>query len=223
MALTTRDSVKTLAGWSTTTYDARIDALLSRVTTYINKWLGYTVEQTTGIVEFPEANSNDLIRLRAPPVTFTGLTSIYYDPAARFGRGANDFAATTLLTEGTDYVLRVDQPDGVTSLCGLVQRINGVWPGRYSRSAGRLSRALEPHRGHIKVTYDGGWATVPGDIALAANLLIIRTIMMGPKGQALISESYAGYSWSAMSPPTGNSLMTNEIIGLLLPYQRLTS
>lgn len=224
MAITTSTSVKLLAGWSdVTTYDSRISDLISRVTTFLEKWLGRVIEQVS-VVEHPVAYGTQTFRLRNTPVTFSGLTSIYYDTSANFGRGASDFAAATLLTEGTDYVLEVDQADGVTSLGGSVRRINNVWASRIVRDRGRLSAYTEPRRGHIKVTYTGGWSTVPGDISLAANMLIIRAIQMGPQGVALLSESYAGYSWSAGSAQSpGNMLMTPEIITLLMPYKRLSA
>lgn len=222
MALTTRTSVKLLAGWaSVTTYDDRIDDLITKVGAFIVKWLDRIVEAEVGVVEYPVAYGTGTFRLRNTPVTFTNLTSIYYDVGANFGRGSGDFSSTTLLTEGTDYVLRVDQNDGVTSLCGIVERINGTWAGRLTRERGHLAASTEPRRGHIKVTLSPGWSTVPADIALAANLLIIRVIQMGPRGYVLMNESYAGYSYGLNPPKSGDMLLTPEILDLLLPYKRL--
>lgn len=220
MAIATRAGVKLLMQIpsATTTHDSLIDSLLDAADTAVKRWCGRNLEAAAGIVEYPTAYSTNTFRLRETPLTVSGLTSIYYDLSANYGRGSGDFASGTLLVDGTDYALRIDQTDGTTSKSGLVERLGGVWEGRRARRPGYLTVLPEARTGHIKVTYNctGAYGSAP-EVILAANMVVVRMMNAGRTGGRLQSESYAGYSYSMAQVTPG--LITDEIALLLVPYQ----
>jgi len=68
------------------------------------------------------------------------ITEIREDEDARFGQGSSDFAASSILTAGTDYYMQLDSAG--MSKYGIVHRVNRDW-------------STLP--GTIKVTYVAGW------------------------------------------------------------------
>jgi len=74
------------------------------------------------------------------------VASVYEDFDARYGQGADDFAAASLLTAGTDYYLELDSAG--MSKSGRLIRTNRAWSTR---------------PGTIKVTYTAGLA--PSELA----------------------------------------------------------
>lgn len=77
------------------------------------------------------------------------ITSIYEDISAYGGQGANDFAASTLLTQGTDYWMPTKK-NGY-SMTGFIRRINRGWPTR---------------AGTVKVTYVSGFTQAELDASV---------------------------------------------------------
>lgn len=179
---------------------------------------------TAGLVEYLDGTNTSAIRLREVPVRVADLTAVYVDPTGYYGQGSSAFASTTLLTSGTDYFLRVDQPDGVTSKCGIIERLGNTWPGSISRSSGRLSTIRGFGRGNVKAQYTGGYqpGAIPPEISNVANLMIARLLKMGPAGIVANSESFEDRSISIDLGSMGNILFTPEVISALLPYRRLS-
>jgi hypothetical protein len=136
----------------------------------------------------------------------------WIDPAGYFGFGNNGpFPASTQLTHGTDYVLRIDTTETTpTSKSAVLIRLGGGPFGSYPffwgegglrRSRGTLTAQPLPSWpagfGNIKVIYTPGYATIPDDLAMACNQLAIwgwENIPTG--GLTLTSEGYEGYSRS---------------------------
>lgn len=221
MALTTLAAVRTSMQYPAgdTADNAFISALIPAVDALIKKWLGRNLEYVTGLVEYLDGNHTQMVYLREPPVIAADITGVYFDPNGAYGQGPSAFAAGTALTRGTDYVLKVDQPDGVTSRSGILVRINGTWGGGVSRTRGRLASVAAPGRGNIKVTYSGGYATVPAQVTEAANKMIARMLAMGPEGIGLTSESFEGRSVSVDLGQSQNMLFTPEVSSALWPFK----
>lgn len=113
------------------------------------------------------------------------------------------FSADSILAPGIDYMPRLDDSDDPRrSASGLLERLTSVWPRNRSRQVGALSSLYAgplPGRGNIKVTYCGGYATIPPDIELAVMEAAALARSMAHDGRTLNSESWQGYSYS-MSP-----------------------
>lgn len=119
------------------------------------------------------------------------ITSLYEDPSAARGQATDAFAASTLLTAGTDY--------SFSGLTGWVTRLNGVWTRPTYRDAGMLVGYPGSSNGSIKVTYVAGYVTIPADIVLACCQMVAECRRTAPAGAALQSESFYGYSYSLQS------------------------
>jgi hypothetical protein len=223
MALTTRSAVKLAMGIPTgdTSKDDLIDARILSVDAMIKKWLGRDIERVVGRTEYLSGLNSPVVRLRETPVILTGL-SVYLDPYGYAGQGVNAFADNTLLTRGSDYILRVDQTDGVTSMCGLLERIGTVWPGTVRRDRGMLTGYFAEGVGNIKVVYTGGYSSVPADIADAANKMVTRSMNVGKSGMIATSESFEDRSVSFGFGSSGNFLFTSDIVSALMPYRRIS-
>lgn len=191
--LTTLEQVKTHLGIAAddTSLDARLAALIQGVDAAIKSDLRRNIEQAT-YTEFYSGDGSRALRLKQTPVQ--SITTVYEDSSGLWGQGADAFAAATLLTAGADYALDLDQPDG-TSLSGLLYRVGGIWPGRVVRYGNRLTAGYEHGRGNLKITYVGGYATVPYDLALAANQLV-GWAMARKDGQQMKSERLDEYSYT---------------------------
>lgn len=189
MALTTTTSAKLHLGVTTNAEDPFFTAIVPQVDAMIKRWLNQDIEQQTLTEYYEGNNSPNLVLLQGPIIS---ITSIYLDAKGAYGFGSDPFPSETLLTAGTDYAWRRNRPRS-----RIVMRLNGTWPAIYRRSVGLLSAYQDHGLGNIKITYVAGYATVPADLALAANIivgLIRHDAMQG--GATLTSESYEGYSYS---------------------------
>lgn len=217
MALTTLSNVKTVLGITGSAQDTLLNLLIAQASTIINNYCGRTLEQTTGIIEYLSGNGYPDLSLRFRPVT--AITEVRMDPNGVWGQGTG-FAADTVLTAGTDYVLVLDgdsQKDGRFSNCGLLRRLgadsgasNG-WPSwnstrGYLSNVGRIGGSWTPGEGNVKVTYTGGYATIPADLDAAAVELVAwqkRNMPLG--GAALSNESLGDYSYTIAASAAGAS------------------
>jgi hypothetical protein len=206
--LTTLEAVKTHLGMASedTTLDPQLNQLLAAVDAAIKKQLKQNFEEDT-YTEFYDGTGSERLYLRQTPVQSTGLT-VYEDSNGNYGQTSGAFAASTLLTLGTDYVLAVDQPDG-TSLQGVLVRLYGVWSGRTLYGPKELTGSPSDALGSIKVTYTAGYETIPYDLAT--------------DGQAMRSENYDyyGYTRAAMSELAKGDLGTlGTAANILASYNR---
>lgn len=195
MALTTVAAVKTYLKISDSSEDTFLTAVLAYADALIKRYLNQNIESAT-YTEYYSGNGTRHIRLRQRPVT--SITSVYLDSGGYFGTGTDAFASTTLLTAGTDYTIVKDQSDG-SSKSGLLERLNGMWPQVAVRTVGMLTPAYENNRGNIKVTYVGGYSSIPDDLVFAEILTVANIRFMQPHGARLQSEGYEDYNYSLAS------------------------
>ena len=103
---------------------------------------------------------------------------------------------TTLnqLTEGSDYALKRDMPDGSGSKTAKLFRINGVWQGWYSRDARALSTYSSSGWGNFMVQATYGFSLVPNDLEMACVRMVASLRNSKTYGQMIQSEGYDGYN-----------------------------
>lgn len=143
----------------------------------------------------------DVIVLSQRPVQ--SITSLYFDQNGYWGDAPDAFGPDKLLTEGVDYALDRDQPDG-SSLSGIVYRINAMWPrhkAKVNPFGGQSLIAVVPQvlTGNIKVTYVAGYGTVPGAVKLATETAVARLWQSGQFGAMVQSEQYEDYRYTLAS------------------------
>ena len=120
--------------------------------------------------EFYKGTGNRELLLRQRPVQ--SVASVYLDHGGYFGEASDAFAAATLLTEGEDFVLDLNQAG--LSASGILYRIGGDWPAILSTPGGQLTGIQQSSLGNIKVTYTAGFTRIPWDLQDAVIQLIAQ-------------------------------------------------
>lgn len=195
-----------------------IDVLIPQADAIIKGYLGREIEQAT-YTEYYSGSGDRVIVLNQTPVQ--SITSVNEDRDGFYGDGTDAFSASSLLVEGTDYVLQKDDATNIeVGKSGLLYRIGKAWPRPYSRIRGQLASAPGLGLGNIKVVYVAGWATVPADITFAANKLITSMLQSRSLQGPLESESIEDYSYS-IAGMEDQSKMLDSVKGSLARYKKV--
>jgi len=216
MALSTVTSVKTQAGIpaSDTSRDDQIAAILAGVTAHVKNTLNRDIEQAT-YTEYYSGDGTPVLLLRQRPVT--SITSIYLDNAGYWGDGANSpFSSPRLLVDGVDYALRRTSAT-LGSPAGLVYRINGVWNYPTRRQQGYVSNQPGVGNGNLKVTYMAGFPTIPADLQMGVNSLVMRILNAAAMGGQAQQASYEDASVVYLAPGEAAKMM-GSIEAALAPH-----
>lgn len=218
MALTALSDLKAFLGIASgdTSEDALLNTLITQCSDLIEEFCG-RVFGTASYTEYYCGDGRPFLVLNQRPVT--AITSLYLDETAFWGQAPNAFAAATLLTEGTDYALDKDQPNG-SSRSGLVFNINGAWPVPVNYSPGLISPVIGPGVGNIKVTYTAGYASVPTPLTLACNMLIAKVRNSKTYGEALVSETDEVYSYQ-LAGEAKVGMFSKEVASVLARYRNV--
>lgn len=177
-----------------------------------------TVAGTSGAwkkqyTEYYGGNGKKVFQLNQRPVS--SITSLYYDSTAYFGTGSDPFNSSTLLTEGTDYVLvRENANESEVSLKGWVAGINRIWYRPHGHAIGQLSDTPGMSLGNIKVTYIAGWTNIPDDWQLAVHQWCAIMRRIAPIGQGVVSEHYDDYQYT-LDPAADRDNMLGGVRQLL--------
>lgn len=218
MALTTKTQIKTLLGVSDTSLDDVIDLLIPQAEEMIKGYLQREIEQTT-YTEYYGGTGDQVLVLNQVPVQ--SITSVHEDRDGYYGDGTDAFPASTALVEGTDFVLKKDDATNTeVSKSGILYRIGKAWPRPRMTTRGQLSNSPGYGMGNIKVVYVAGWATVPSDIAFAANKLVVSMLETRGKSGRLVSESIEDYSYN-LAGADDEAKMLDSVKGSLSRYKRV--
>jgi hypothetical protein len=146
----------------------------------------------------------------APTATATGVTltfgiAVFENDTGYWNAGGGLFQATAtlnnILTNGQDYALDVDQPDGLTSRSGRLFRINNPWVAQYRREGGMLAALQEVGFGNVMVQCFVGFPSVPADLEMACLMAVAKARDASPYGTQPASESYEAYARSLATQP----------------------
>lgn len=218
MALTTRANIKTLIGVSDTSLDDVIDLLIPQADAMIKGYLKRDIEQAT-YTDFYSGTGNRILTLNQVPVQ--SVTSVHLDSDGYYGDGTDAFPASSVLVEGTDFVLRKDDNTATElSKSGILYRIGNAWLKPNARYGSQLSSSPGLAMGNIKVVYVAGWATVPADIQFAANKLVTSMIESRSKSGRLQSENIEDYSYTLVSAEEEAQAL-DSVKGSLTRYKRI--
>jgi len=218
MAFTTKENIKTLLGVSDTSLDAVLAVLIPQADEMIKGYLQLEIEQAT-YTEYYSGAGNQSLVLNQTPVQ--SITSVNEDRDGYYGDGTDAFPASSLLVEGTDYVLRKDDATATElSKSGILYRIGKAWPRPYSRLRGQLASAPGLGLGNIKVVYVAGWTTVPADIQFAANKLVTSMLQSRGLQGPLESESIEDYSYT-IAGAEDQASMLDSVKSSLARYKRI--
>jgi len=218
MALTTKETIKSLLGISDTSLDAVIDLVLPQADAIIKGYLQRKIEQDT-YTEYYSGSGDKVLLLNQTPVQ--SITSVHVDSDGYYGDGTDAFPASSALVEGTDFVLRKDDAtETEVSTSGILYHTGKGWPRPSSRLQGQLTSAPGLGMGNIKVVYVAGWAAVPFDIQFAANKLVISMVQSIDQSGRLESESIEDYSY-ALAGAEDEGKFLDSVIGSLAHYKKI--
>jgi len=194
-----------------------VNKICQQVDRSIKTRLKRTVEQQTFTGLILDAPTTPYILLqRYAPITIAGFQCWLNGYA--HGNPA-DFDSTSLLTMYEDYTLDKSEDDAATSP-GTLTRLGAIWGLTYRFRPYQLAPQFDPNMGAVKVSFTGGYETVPDDIVEAACVTISKVLGVRRYGMQVGSESWNGYSYNL--PGVGmmiNGLLGNpDIRGLLEPY-----
>jgi hypothetical protein len=189
------DSTPTLNGEQTVTRTGRDTFTVAVNVTVVGTVGGYAKK----FIEYYRGDGSSTLLLNQTPVL--SIASVYEDAAAYYGESSDPFPATTLLTEGTDYVLQRDMPTSALeySKTGILHRIGSRWACSSTTSGGLLTAIATRGLGNIKTTYYGGYADVPYDLQFATAMLVAVMRSSAQVGGQLVSESLDYYSYTRAS------------------------
>lgn len=200
-----------------TAEDSKLLFFLDIATEWVAEFLGRPELFLATRTEYYDGWNTQFLTLTRRPV-FTSGMEVYVDSQGNYGQSSGGFASNTLLTMGTDYVLRVDQPNG-SSRCGILQRINNVWPRPFVRRTGLLTPIMTRDTGSIKVTYSAGWTVdgLPSQVRFACNLLASKIRYLMPVGMEINSENYKDRSISIAT--TQKDYLMQTVKDMLFPWR----
>jgi len=218
MALTTKETIKSLLGISDTSLDVVIDLMIPQADAIIKGFLQRKIEQAT-YTEYYSGSGAKVLLLKQIPVQ--SITSVHLDSDGYYGDGTDAFPASSELVEGTDFVLRKDDATATeVSTSGILYHTGKGWPRPSTRLQGQLTSAPGLGMGNIKVVYVAGWATVPADIQFAANKLVTSMIQSMDSGGRLESENIEDYSYSLAGAEDEGKFL-DSVKGSLARYKRV--
>lgn len=219
MALVTLSGLKDYLGIETTTEDGFLNAVIPGVEAALKRLIGFEIEAQNSLTEYYAGNNSNFLRLRETPVR--SVTSVFVDPSGAWGQYAGGFAASTQLTAGLDYYLRMDGPLGLTSASGTLVRLgNRVWPGKVVNEVGLLTNYKVAGEGNIKVVYNSGFETIPADIVLAVYQICAQIRLARQTGMNIQSESFEDYSYSLGTPDT-DLMKIGTVSQVVATYRRM--
>ena len=199
-ALTTLEALKVTLGLadSDSSSDALLIQLIEAVSSAVRRRTGrdfVSAERT----EYLDGNGQDAIYLRHRPVT--AVAGVWLDAAGYMGQASGAFAASTLMTAGTDYY--VDNLEANERNPGRLVLITNPFSFGYLSSGDPVIDSMRARwpigQGNIKVTYTGGYREMPADIEGAVHALV-QIIRGGiSQGSPLKSETLGRYSYELLS------------------------
>ena len=216
----TRSQCKTWIGISASdaSQDDFVDAALSAAEAAFEN-LTDRIFGSVSRTEYYDGCDRRVILLRECPVA--SVTEVRYDPVGGWGAVADSFGASTVLTEGVDWVLVKDGKGG-TAATGKLMRVTGVWPGRNQYRAGLLVPQRMPSAGTIRVQYTGGQAA-PADVQGAVCQAVAMLKARRATGMLESSIGFDGASIGLMQQQAKDLMMVaGTLQQVVARYRRLT-
>lgn len=162
--------------------------------------------------DFYTGTGTQYLTLRTRPCLSVPAPQVWLDPFGYFGEANGAFAPNTQLTYGADFLLNIDQRDGVTSRSAILIKPDSAWPQiPKAYIPGRLTPEQMPSFGNIKVTATYGFNAIPYDLQHACNWCAAYIKRAGPQGGNLQSEGLGQYNYAIAQRALGAMLEIGEI------------
>lgn len=194
-----------------TTQDVLLEQLIDGVSQAARRITGRDFNSATR-TEYYDGTGQESLYTRHRPLT--AVTSLYLDASGYAGQAAGGFAASTQLTQGTDFW--VPMTEATERNAGCIRIItNPFWESLvYSGGLAGQGRAVWPvGQGNIKLTYTAGYRVIPDDLAMAVHFLCAQVRTSLKVGGPVSSETFGRYSYTLLTGNEGSpELMTARSI-----------
>lgn len=217
--------LKSLVGVTDSQEDARLGSLLAVADSWVKSYCGRDFERRQ-YTEFYSGNNTQSLVLRHRPVKT--VDEVRLDDDGYYGQNGG-FDATTVLAEGTDYSLRLDNDEAGWSESGVLHRTGTVWPYRdRARYAARLTPEVGPARGNVRVTYTAGYLVtasppnpeaLPQGVAAAVAMLVAYWRRAFLFGGPVTREKLGRWEYEITPKLLGG--VPGDVYGLLEPYREV--
>lgn len=194
MALITAAEFKTWRGISASTYDAQLAVIIPAVQAAMERFCGRV---NTG---FDQASYTETLDGDDSPSLFLEATPIATSPAASVTHIADDGTETVIST--SDY--RINTKTGEVFRLGSrfsFSPFDEFGEPNLDRSFGYSPR-WSAGRQNWKITYTGGYSTIPADLKMVTYDLVARTLGEATSGdaqRAVSSETLGAYSYTLLT------------------------
>lgn len=167
--------------------------------------------------------------------TASGTVTLLYglevriDQTGYYGHGSSAFPTTSILTHGTEFVIKADET-GTRANGALLRKLSSTGAVTVQEEnrdyAGSLYAAPQPTwpigSGNIKVVYYAGYATIPEDLESAVLMWAAKMFDYAESGDAYNSESLGDYSYTAPIEMPGRPLDIGSIRQILQRYKEVS-
>lgn len=188
----------------------QINTALEAASTAAERYCNRTfAEETT--TEYYDGNGYPNLPLKRFPVSDdpADAPTVYLDINGGYGQTSGAFSPSTLLTQGTEYVVLYDRGELQTrQIPGWWPTFGGPvaspwgWPGLSRRGTAWVGWPNVP--GCIKVTYTAGYDPIPSDLKAAVVTM----------SQYMISVA----AWGGMVPTSGSYIDVSTGVGFLTEH-----
>lgn len=224
MALLTLTQAKTFAGITTTdvTRDAALQEIIDEAIDAVKQHLNNGAVEATAYTQILDLPSYPSLVVPYFPVAVDGFRIwVNMDAGGDPAKFTDDFE----LDIYNDFALDVGPTDINYSHSGVVRFLTAVYGSYglgYERPIYSLAIKVVPVRGAVKITYTGGYPTVPPAIRAALNIIVRKIFNARKFGVPFVSESLNGYSYSSQNTATAEGLITGDptVRKLLQPFTR---
>jgi len=202
VGLVSLESAKAFAEVSTDRLDDKLTAILRGAEDAVRAHCGRDLED--GFVSksrtyYPPLSELGTTKLALPERPVTAITSINIDSTGYYGVPSGAFASDTLQTNGTQYVLELD--DGSSSTSGTVIKLPGILGGSATAPSSQSS-VWPAYTGGVKIVYTGGYVprphsspTMPRLIEMAVCTLFREIWVTSKEGMPLDSQAILAMSY----------------------------
>ena len=202
MGIISLEAAKAFAEVSTDRLDDKLTAMLRGAEDAVRAHCGR--KETDGFESksrtyYPHLSELGTTRIALPERPVTAITSIHIDSTGYFGVPSGAFASDTEQTNGTQYVLELD--DGVSSASGVIIKLPGILGGSATAPSSQAS-VWPTYTGGVKIVYTGGYvprpnasATMPRLLEMAVMTLFRECWVTSKEGMPLESESILAMSY----------------------------
>lgn len=207
MALITVAEYKAYAGITASTWDAQIGVLITAAQKAMERHCNCDSLEAAAYVEYQSSTASDSIVVRNAPIN--SITSVILVRP--------DGSETTVSSTGYTY-------DSLSGVIAYKRSSRGLVVYDYWGYPEGYGDGVNPNFGtgfkNLKITYNGGWSSVPEDLKFAMYRLVDYMFATAGKDTTLTAETLGSYSYQRGGDGVAYSTLLMDLCG---PFRRMVA